>query len=35
MTVVSVEQALAGKVPAGGEVTVRGWVRTAAIRRPG
>jgi len=28
MTVVSVEQALAGKIPAGGEVTVRGWVRT-------
>lgn len=27
MTVVSVEQALAGKLPAGGEVTVRGWVR--------
>ena len=28
MTVVSVEHALAGKLPAGGEVTVRGWVRT-------
>ncbi|KAB7765290.1 asparagine--tRNA ligase [Xanthomonas maliensis] len=28
MTVVSVEHALAGKIPEGGEVTVRGWVRT-------
>ncbi|WP_045770180.1 asparagine--tRNA ligase [Xanthomonas albilineans] len=28
MTVVSVEHALAGKIPVGGEVTVRGWVRT-------
>lgn len=28
MTVVSVEHALAGKLPEGGEVTVRGWVRT-------
>ena len=28
MTVASVEHALAGKFPAGGEVTVRGWVRT-------
>ena len=28
MTVVSVEHALSGKMPAGGEVTVRGWVRT-------
>lgn len=28
MTVVSVQQALAGHVPVGGEVTVRGWVRT-------
>lgn len=28
MTVVSVAQALAGKFPEGGEVTVRGWVRT-------
>jgi len=26
MTTVSVEHALAGKLPAGGEVTVRGWV---------
>lgn len=28
MTVVSVAHALAGKIPEGGEVTVRGWVRT-------
>ena len=28
MTVVSVAQALAGKIAEGGEVTVRGWVRT-------
>ena len=28
MTVVSVAHALAGKYPEGGEVTVRGWVRT-------
>src|SRR5690606_6245335 len=28
MTVVSVEHALAGRIPAGGEVTVRGWGRT-------
>ena len=28
MTVVSVAQALAGKLPEGGEVTIRGWVRT-------
>ena len=28
MTVVSVEHALEGRLPAGGEVTVRGWVRT-------
>src|SRR5690606_21712115 len=28
MTVVSVAHALAGKFPEGGEVTVRGWVRT-------
>ena len=28
MTVVSVEHALAGKLPEGGEATVRGWVRT-------
>ncbi|WAT16427.1 asparagine--tRNA ligase [Xanthomonas fragariae] len=28
MTVVSVEHALTGKLPKGGEVTVRGWVRT-------
>lgn len=35
MTVVSVEQALAGKVPAGGEVTVRGWVRTRRDSKAG
>jgi len=28
MTVVSVEHALAGKIPEGGEASVRGWVRT-------
>ena len=28
VTVVSVEHALSGKMPVGGEVTVRGWVRT-------
>lgn len=35
MTVVSVEQALAGKLPAGGEVTVRGWVRTRRDSKAG
>jgi asparaginyl-tRNA synthetase len=35
MTVVSVEQALAGKLPAGGEVTVRGWVRTRRDTKAG
>ncbi|UOF12636.1 asparagine--tRNA ligase [Lysobacter capsici] len=35
MTVVSVEQALAGKIPAGGEVTVRGWVRTRRDSKAG
>ena len=35
MTVVSVQQALAGKVPAGGEVTVRGWVRTRRDSKAG
>ncbi len=35
MTVVSVEHALAGKLPAGGEVTVRGWVRTRRDSRAG
>ncbi|MDQ1118983.1 MULTISPECIES: asparagine--tRNA ligase [Pseudoxanthomonas] len=35
MTVVSVEHALAGKLPAGGEVTVRGWVRTRRDSKAG
>src|SRR5688572_28897533 len=35
MTVVSVEHALAGKMPAGGEVTVRGWVRTRRDSKAG
>ena len=35
MTIMSVEQALAGKVPAGGEVTVRGWVRTRRDSKAG
>lgn len=35
MTVVSVEHALAGKLPAGGEVTVRGWVRTRRDAKAG
>jgi asparaginyl-tRNA synthetase len=35
MTVVSVQQALAGKVPVGGEVTVRGWVRTRRDSKAG
>ncbi|MCR6686890.1 asparagine--tRNA ligase [Pseudoxanthomonas sp.] len=35
MTVVSVEHALAGKVAAGGEVTVRGWVRTRRDSKAG
>ncbi|NDK37311.1 asparagine--tRNA ligase [Pseudoxanthomonas gei] len=35
MTVVSVEHALAGKIPAGGEVTVRGWVRTRRDSKAG
>lgn len=35
MTVVSVEQALAGKIPVGGEVTVRGWVRTRRDSKAG
>jgi asparaginyl-tRNA synthetase len=35
MTVVSVEHALAGKRPAGGEVTVRGWVRTRRDSKAG
>ncbi len=35
MTVVSVEHALAGKLPAGVEVTVRGWVRTRRDSKAG
>ncbi|WDS36764.1 asparagine--tRNA ligase [Pseudoxanthomonas sp.] len=35
MTVVSVEHALAGKLPAGGVVTVRGWVRTRRDSKAG
>jgi asparaginyl-tRNA synthetase len=35
MTVISVQQALAGKVPLGGEVTVRGWVRTRRDSKAG
>jgi asparaginyl-tRNA synthetase len=35
MTVISVQQALAGKVPAGGEVSVRGWVRTRRDSKAG
>jgi asparaginyl-tRNA synthetase len=35
MTVVSVEHALAGKMPVGGEVTVRGWVRTRRDSKAG
>lgn len=35
MTMVSVAQALAGKVPEGGEVTVRGWVRTRRDSKAG
>ena len=35
MTVVSVEHALAGRIPAGGEVAVRGWVRTRRDSKAG
>ncbi len=35
MTVVSIAHALAGKLPAGGEVTVRGWVRTRRDSKAG
>lgn len=35
MTTVSVAQALAGKIPEGGEVTVRGWVRTRRDSKAG
>jgi len=35
MTISSVEHALAGKLPVGGEVTVRGWVRTRRDSKAG
>ena len=35
MAVVSIEQALAGKIAAGSEVTVRGWVRTRRDSKAG
>jgi asparaginyl-tRNA synthetase len=35
MTTTSIEHALAGKLPAGGEVTVRGWVRTRRDSKAG
>ncbi len=35
MTTISVEHALAGKVPVGGEVTVKGWVRTRRDSKAG
>ena len=35
MTVVSIAQALAGHVPEGGEVTVKGWVRTRRDSKAG
>ncbi|MBA2238782.1 MAG: asparagine--tRNA ligase [Lysobacter sp.] len=35
MTITSVEHALAGKMPSGGEVTVRGWVRTRRDSKAG
>ena len=35
MTVVSVEHALAGRIPAGGQVSVRGWVRTRRDSKAG
>ena len=35
MTVVSIEHALSGRMPAGGEVTVRGWVRTRRDSKAG
>ncbi|WP_407351699.1 asparagine--tRNA ligase [Luteimonas sp. R10] len=35
MTTVSVAQALAGRIPEGGEVTVRGWVRTRRDSKAG
>ncbi len=35
MTITSIEHALAGKLPAGGEITVRGWVRTRRDSKAG
>src|SRR5690606_4255698 len=35
MTTISVAQALAGHVPEGGQVTVRGWVRTRRDSKAG
>jgi len=35
MTTTSIEHALAGRLPAGGEVTVRGWVRTRRDSKAG
>ncbi|MGO1540621.1 MAG: asparagine--tRNA ligase [Luteimonas sp.] len=35
MTTVSVAQALAGRIPEGGEVTIRGWVRTRRDSKAG
>ncbi|MCA1714737.1 MAG: asparagine--tRNA ligase, partial [Gammaproteobacteria bacterium] len=35
MTTTSVQHALAGKLPAGGEATVRGWVRTRRDSKAG
>ena len=35
MTTISVQQALAGHIPEGGEVTVRGWVRTRRDSKAG
>src|SRR5690606_31066024 len=35
MTTISVEHALAGKIPVGGVVTVRGWVRTRRDSKAG
>ncbi|WP_222564547.1 asparagine--tRNA ligase [Novilysobacter antarcticus] len=35
MTIISIEHALAGKLPVGGEITVRGWVRTRRDSKAG
>lgn len=35
MTITSIEHALAGKLPVGGEITVRGWVRTRRDSKAG